>query len=266
MDWKNETKKQWNKTPCGVVNANVNSLDYYLKVEDYRYNQYGIWMNEFYNYKNHKGIKLLEVGFGQGTDLVQYAMGGADCYGVDITQKHFDLARKNFELRGLKAKLFLEDASKMHFEDDFFDKVVSFGVLHHTPDIEMCIQEIRRVLRPGGVFVMTLYHKWSFFYLLKIIRDGIFRGQLFSIGYDGLKATIEKGADGKHIKPFVALYTKKKVKKILPNFNIKEISIKHLQKSHVWPFGRFLPKKFIDFLEPYFGWYIISVVKKDSVN
>ena len=37
----------------------------------------------------------------------------------------------------------------------------SFGVLHHTPDIERSVAEVHRVLRPGGTAYVMLYHRWS---------------------------------------------------------------------------------------------------------
>ena len=42
-----------------------------------------------------------------------------------------------------------------------FDVVYSFGVLHHTPDIERSVAEVHRVLRPGGTAYVMLYHRYS---------------------------------------------------------------------------------------------------------
>ena len=262
-EWKKETVKQWNNKACGSLeNSNID-LEYFLEVEENRYNNYGPWMKEFYAYHDHKGINLLEIGFGQGTDLVQYKKGGAMVSGVDLTPNHYELANKNFELRGLKANLFLEDASNLHFDDDTFDKVVSFGVLHHTPDIEKCISEVYRVLKPGGKFVMTLYHRNSVFFLfLKLIVDGLFHLNLFRLGYNGIKATIEKGADGKKIKPLVLVYTSKKMKKVLRHFSSVEIHKRHLKRSDFWIFGRFISDKMLSKWEKSVGWYIIGVAEK----
>lgn len=258
-----QTQKQWNNRPCGQVGEVSEDLAYFLRVEKNRYEEYGDWMRDFYKYDSFKNHKLLEVGFGQGTDLVQYAKGGAECYGVDITQRHFDLASKNFQVRGLKANLFLEDASNIHFEDNFFDRVVSFGVLHHTPDIDDCVKEVHRVLKPNKEFIISLYHKHSFFtYTIKWLKEGIFQGKLFSLGYMGLLSTIEEGADGKNIKPYVKLYSSSDMRKLLKDFSQVDIQIRHLYPKNIWLLGKFLPKKVISFLEPYFGWYIIGIAKK----
>lgn len=260
---KEQTRKQWNANPCGQVGDIEYSPEYFLKVEEYRYNGYGDWMRDFYRYDNHAGVRLLEVGFGQGTDLVQYCKGGAECYGVDITEHHRELAIANFSSRELKAELFLEDAADLHFEDGYFDKVVSFGVLHHTPDIEQCVGEVHRVLKDGGEFVISLYHKNSaFWWLTKFLKEGIFKGKLLSIGYSGLKATIERGADGKNIKPYVKLYTRSSLRKLMRDFSDVEIHVKHLYGKNFWPLGRFIPKPILKLLEPWLGWYVIARATK----
>lgn len=175
--WKNEAQEQWNTTPCGSVEGNKDTLEYFLEVEKNRYEDYGSWMKDFFNFSQYAGKKVLEIGFGQGTDLCQFASAGAECFGVDITENHFKLAQRNFSLRGLNAHLYLEDASKLHFEDNTFDVVYSFGVLHHTPDTIRCISEAYRVLKPGGKLLIAFYHKFSAFHIFSILlENGIIRG------------------------------------------------------------------------------------------
>lgn len=260
---KGQTQKQWNTNPCGQVGDIDWSLPYFEKIEDNRYNNYAPWMRDFYRYQNHDGVKLLEVGFGQGTDLVQYCKGGAECFGVDLTKNHFLLAKENFRLRNLSAQLFHEDASQLHFDSNTFDKVVSFGVLHHTPDIQVCVNEVHRVLKPGGKFVISLYHRNSLYYWTTLLlKEGICKGKLFRLGFAGLKSLIESGADGKNIKPYVKLYTRQSMRKLLTSFSDCRIDIRHLHNKNIWIIGKFLPKSVVSRLEPYFGWYIIATCTK----
>ena len=263
MDWKNETKKQWNTTPCGSQGEIITDLNYFLDLEKNRLLEHP-WMKEIYPI--HGGAtnsKILEVGFGQGTDLVQFAKAGYECYGIDLTTKHYELANKNFSLRELKANLTLGDASKLPYEDEFFDVVYSFGVLHHTPDIDKCVDEIYRVLKREGEFTIALYNRNSAFYLIsKLLVDGILKGWLFKLGIKGLRSTIEFGADGKNIKPLVILYTKKKTKNVLHKFKIESVTIKHLERSHFWKFGYLLPNWVIKKLEKCLGWYVIIKARK----
>jgi hypothetical protein len=68
--------QQWINRPCGALdNLNEHSLAYFEAVERDRYERYAPWMREFVNFGSYAG-KVLEVGVGQGTDLVQFAKGG----------------------------------------------------------------------------------------------------------------------------------------------------------------------------------------------
>jgi len=259
-EYKEHIRKQWNNNPCGKVGDITYDLEYFLKVEKNRY-ELNPWIISSYNFGSDefKGISLLEVGFGQGTDLVQFAKSGAICSGIDYTPKHFELAKLNFELRGLSADLHLGDAAHLPFKDNSFDRVYSTGVLHHTPDIDKCIDEVYRVLKPGGVFVMSLYHKNSLFhYYKKVFIDGILKLKLLTLGYMGVMATLEEGADGKLIKPLVNVYNKKSLEPMLKKFKSTEYDIRHLSKIDIPGLGSILSKNYLDQLQSKYGWYIIS--------
>lgn len=263
--YKEHIRKQWNNTPCGKVGDITYDLEYFEKVEKNRYESYASWMKPFYKYDSseNKGKSILEVGFGQGTDLVQFAKAGAVCTGIDYTPNHFELAKLNFELRGLSADLYLGDAANLPFDDNSFDKVYSFGVLHHTPDIEKCINEVHRVLKPGGVFVMSLYHKNSLFhYYKKVFIDGILKLKFLTLGYMGVMATLEEGADGKLIKPLVNVYNQSSLSPMLSKFKATEYSIRHLQKIDIPILGSILSQAYLDKLQLKYGWYIISTSTK----
>jgi len=47
------------------------------------------------------------------------------------------------------------------FHDASFDIVYAWGVLHHTPNTEQAVREVRRVLRPGGTALVLVYHRYS---------------------------------------------------------------------------------------------------------
>jgi len=261
--WKKETQKQWNKTPCGEQYGDKATLDYFLSVERYRYEEYAPWMKPFFQFSKYGNKKILEIGYGQGTDLCQFALADAECFGVDITEKHYNLAKKNLELRGLKASLYLTDASKLPFEDEMFDVVYSFGVLHHTPDTIRCISEAHRVLKPGGEFIVALYHKYSAFYLFSVLLvNGLLKGKLRKLGYMGLLSTIEKGADGLKIKPLVKLYSPHEIRIMLSDFSKVSLFVKHLDKAHFSIFARIVPSFLIPLLEKKMGWYVIAKVIK----
>src|SRR6266699_3450587 len=120
------------------------------------------------DFRSARGLKVLEIGCGLGTDGAQFAEAGADYTGVDLTEAAVELARRRFELFSLPGKFQTADAENLAFADDSFDLVYSHGVLHHTPETEKAIQEIHRVLRPGGRAVVMLYHRGSYNYRINI--------------------------------------------------------------------------------------------------
>lgn len=260
-----ETQKQWNNRPCGQIGDITYDLDYFLKIETYRYENEVPFMVKTYPYYDpeNKHKRILEIGYGQGTDHAQFASSGAEMHGVDITQKHFELAKLNFELRGLKGNFLLQDASKLPYPDNHFDLIYSFGVLHHTPDIEVCLKEAYRVLKPGGKIILSLYYKHSaFHWYKKFLIDYILKLGFITKGYDGVLSTIEAGADGVKIKPLVILYDKKMMRKVLSAFKDIKISIKHFTPPQLPILGKILPNSFFEKFEHIFGWYIIGEATK----
>lgn len=262
-----EAQKQWNARACGELEGDKNTVEYFLQVEKDRYGQQA-WALDYFGYEKFAGKKVLEIGVGQGTDLMQFAKGGAECYGVDITDNHLALTQKNFELRNNKVDLRKADATQLPFPDNYFDCVYSFGVMHHIPEIEKVVAEAYRVLKPGGVMMIALYYKWSAFHIFwKLLANGLRNGWLFTKGYDGLLATIEMGADGVSVKPHVRLFSKYEVKKLMSGFSLVDVSIHQLEAGHFWP--AFLAKsleKWVSKLEHLLGWYVACKAVKPEIR
>ena len=130
------------------------------------------------------------------------------------------------------------------------------------------VEEIYRVLKPGGVVMVSLYYKWSAFHLFwKLLAHGLRHGWLFTKGYKGLLSTIEDGADGINIKPYVKLYSKREVENLFSKFVIEDVSVHQLESGHFWPsFLEKIVKKWIPTLEPYLGWYVACKVTKPFPN
>jgi SAM-dependent methyltransferase len=97
---------------------------------------------------------------------------------------------------GTASRLARADAEALPFRDGCLDGVYAFGVLHHTPRIETAIAEIWRGLKPGGVAVVGLYHRWSLFYWWWLLFRGLLRGELFRDGYRVVMSQVERRLGG----------------------------------------------------------------------
>jgi SAM-dependent methyltransferase len=261
-----EAQKQWNTTPCGtgdyLAGLEVGSREYFDAVRRSRYEVTDPWMPRVIDFDVARGKRLLEIGHGMGTDLLTFCEHGAEVYGIDITAEHHRLATRNFEVHGRQAVLKLCDAASIDFPSEFFDVVYSHGVLHHTPDTVRCISEAYRVLKPGGLFILSLYHRYSAFHFAHLLNRGILKGELRRLGYRGLMATVERGADGINIKPLVKTYSRRQLRDILGDFSAVRIRVAHLHGDHIPKVGRFIPRPVVKALEPLLGWYVTAFAIK----
>lgn len=264
---KQQTRKQWNRTPCGtgdfLEGIEHGSVGYFDEIRRSRYQVTDRWMLREIPFADAGGKRLLEIGHGIGSDLLTFAEAGAEVHGVDLTEEHHRLAKQNFAVHGLDVDLRLGDAAALDYPDNHFDIVYSFGVLHHTPDTVRCISEAYRVLKPGGLFILGMYRRYSAFHLVaKLLVDGLIRGNLRRLGYAGLMATLERGADGIEVKPLVKTYSARQLRCMLGDFSATEFSVAHFTREHLSIFGRLVPRALEARLEPLLGWYILAFATK----
>jgi ubiquinone/menaquinone biosynthesis C-methylase UbiE len=130
---------------------------------------------KFGQFERFRGKKTLEIGVGLGADHQQLAEAGAILTGIDLTPRAIGHTTRRFELFGLKSELQVSDAENLPFADESFDAVYSWGVLHHSPDTARAIQEVRRVLKPGGFAKIMVYHKYSMVGYMLWVRYALLR-------------------------------------------------------------------------------------------
>lgn len=107
------------------------------------------------------GSNILEVGCGMGTMAMNWARRGVNMTATDLNSTAVKQTKRRFELYGLKGNILQADANHFSFEDNEFDYAYSWGVLHHSPDLEQSISEMMRVTKPGGGFGLWLYNRRS---------------------------------------------------------------------------------------------------------
>lgn len=76
----------------------------------------------------------------------------------------------------MHATVKIGDVEVLDFEDNFFDIVYSYGVVHHTPDTSRAIRELYRVLKPGGIARVMIYHKGGLSWIYEWILFGLLKG------------------------------------------------------------------------------------------
>ena len=234
---------------------------------------------------------MLEIGCGIGTDAARFAEAGADYTGVDLTDAAIELARKRFELFGLKGRIEVADAENLDFPSDSFDVVYSHGVLHHTPDIEAAVREIHRVLKPGGRAIVMLYHRGSYNYRIgiRILRRagaGLLKSttgiKLINIltgepvdalreraellrasrnGHLSADELLNQSTDGAG-NPLARVYSRPEARELFKDFSEVELRTYFLNKRFIPIIGNLLPRSVESALASRWGWHLWIYAKK----
>lgn len=172
---KKEVHDYWNAATCGEAQYLVGvGREDYLEQARIRY-ELEPHIMEFAEFEKYRGKKVLEIGVGLGADHQRFAEAGALLYGIDLTERAIEHTRSRLDLLGLDSKLQVADVEDLPFEDESFDLIYSWGVLHHTPDIRKAIDEIYRVLKPGGELKVMIYHKRSLVGYMLWVRYALMR-------------------------------------------------------------------------------------------
>jgi ubiquinone/menaquinone biosynthesis C-methylase UbiE len=160
-------REYWSKNlhDIEITHNPIGTKEFFDELEKYHYEKLE-YLPRIVNFNAYKGTKLLEVGCGLGIDLVRFAKGGAVVTGIDLVDPVIELAKKNFELNGVKGELLVMNGEEMRFNDSSFDLVFAHGVLAYTSDAQLMIREIYRVLKPGCEAILMMYHRNSWLFHL----------------------------------------------------------------------------------------------------
>jgi ubiquinone/menaquinone biosynthesis C-methylase UbiE len=99
--------------------------------------------------------RVLEVGCGRGIALpvIDRLCRPRRLVGLDIDEQLLAKAAEELRVSGAEAELCRGDIREMPFDEDAFDVVIDFGTLFHIARPEAAVEEISRVLAPGGLFI-----------------------------------------------------------------------------------------------------------------
>ena len=180
MTSKDDVAEFWNAAACGEAQLLQAPTVQGFRVQALKRYSLEPYIISFADFDQWTDCDVLEVGLGLGADHERFAAAGAKLSGVDLTARAVEMTRRRLMLNGLESDLRVGDAEHLPFDDNSFDLVYSWGVIHHSPDTERAASEILRVLRPGGEFRVMIYHKWSLVGFMLWLRYGLLSGRLFT--------------------------------------------------------------------------------------
>lgn len=142
--------------------------DRYVKIAEQ-----GLWESEGILIKKYflRGSKVLDVGCGTGRTTIPLYKIGYKIIGIDITPQMIDTARMIAQSKKLNIDYRVGDATDLKFDDNFFENIIfannGWAQIPGKQNRQRALNEIYRVLKPGGYFIFTAHRRYySLYYLL----------------------------------------------------------------------------------------------------
>jgi ubiquinone/menaquinone biosynthesis C-methylase UbiE len=134
---------------------------WFEQIERLRYSRHGYWVPKVLEFKRHTGETLLGLGEGLGTDWLQYAAHGTQVIACSPSQEQLGLIRKNFDLRGRTGRFVHAPPHALPIDAASIDVVSIQGLLHELERPAAVVDEVYRVLRPGGKVIVVAPAKYD---------------------------------------------------------------------------------------------------------
>lgn len=262
-----DVQRYWDARPCNIRHSPkpVGSKEYFDEVEARKY-LVEPHIPAFADFPRWRGKRVLEVGCGIGTDSINFARAGALLTAVDLSPESLRIAQERAEVMGVADRIDFRQANAEELssivDEGSYDLVYSFGVIHHTPDPEAALAEIRRVIAPGGTLKLMVYHRrsWKAFWILALQERGRFWRA------DEL---IAKHSEAQTGCPVTFTYTRAEGRELVERngFEVTDVHVDHVfpYRIHDYvdyryvkePYFRWMPPPLFRAFERRFGWHLL---------
>ncbi len=256
----------WDRRPCNIRHSlrDVGTREYFDEVENRKY-FVEPHIPRFAEFERWRGKKVLEIGCGIGTDTVNFARHGASVTAVELSRRSLEVAQQRVRLYGLEhqVRFYHGNAEEMSriVPVERFDLVYSFGVIHHTPNPEGIIEQIRRYVSSGSTVKFMVYNRHSLKVLWIILKYG--RGHFWRASE--LVARYSEAQEGC---PVTFTYTRHEMQDLL---TFHGFTVTDMRVDHIFPYRipdyvqyrykkvryfRLTPSGLFRWLERHFGWHL----------
>ena len=215
-----QVKEHWEKETCGTrYGHDADRRSYFEEISAARY-RLEPYIMPFADFASAKGKRVLEIGVGAGADFQNWCRHAEHATGIDLTEMAVKLTCERLMLDGTppqRYNLRTADAENLPFDDESFDLVYSWGVLHHSPNTYRAFQEVLRVLKPGGQVKAMIYHVPSWTGIMLYLQYGLARGKLKATMKDVIFSHLES--------PGTKAYTVREAARFLTEIGFSQIKL-----------------------------------------
>lgn len=195
------------------------SREYFDEIEYFRYRDQH-FIHAFAQFTRYHGKRVIEVGFGAGTDFIQWMRAGAQVTGIDLVEEAYNTLKHRIQAYGLPEPehYSMADGEDLPFENDQFDLGYSYGVLHHIPDTERALSELVRVVKPGGELKVMFHNLHSVLAFRCWLKNAALRGK----PWKSFRWTIQNYIES----PGTDAYSRREVLRMLSKHPLKNVHIR----------------------------------------
>lgn len=271
-----QVKNFWDRRPCNIRHSPkpIGTKAYFDEVEARKY-FVEPHIPRFAEFERWRGKKVLEIGCGIGTDTINFARAGAWVTAVELSERSLEIAKKRAEVYGLqdRVRFYLGNAEELTkvVPLEPHDLIYSFGVIHHTPQPERVIEQMRHYVQPGGTVKIMVYHRSAWKVLWILLTYG--KGQFWR-----LAELIAQHSEAQTGCPIAYTFTKREACDLLERygFEVTEMWVDHIfpyripdyvQYRYVkeWYF-RWMPRPLFRWLEQHFGWHLCATAEYQQLD
>ena len=262
-----DVQRYWDERPCNIRHSPkpVGSREYFDEVEARKY-FVEPHIPAFAQFERWRGQRVLEVGCGIGTDTINFARAGADVTAVELSNESLRIAAQRADVMGVGDRIRFVQANAEELtaalDDEPYDLVYSFGVVHHTPRPEQALAEMRALAAPGGTLKLMIYHRRSWKVLSIVAGQG--HGRFWHT--DELVAENSEAQTGC---PVTFTYTRREARELVERsgFRLRELRVEHVFPYRVRdyvqyryvkkPPFRWMPEPLFRAFERRLGWHLL---------
>lgn len=254
----------WNRRPCNVRHSPkpIGTKEYFDEVEARKY-FVEPHIPRFAQFERWKGKTVLEIGCGIGTDTVNFARAGASVTAVELSEKSLEIAKQRAEVYGLQDSIRFYTGNAEDLASfvpvTSFDLIYSFGVIHHTPNPEQVIDQVRHYVQPGSTVKIMVYNRYSWKVLWILLTYG--KGQFWR-----LNELVARHSEAESGCPVTYTFSPREVQRLLKGFKITEVWIDHIFPYRIPDYVQYrylklwywswMPEPLFRWLERRLGWHL----------